>query len=109
MIGLAAKPHQSSAGRSPAVSSRAGKCLPLPSTPIIPPLRHDETSCWPTRGGWTRLPSLGSKVAHTAGSLCRRSVSDRPRPPPVVHTICAPRGLLLRGDKSHKGMLKSGL
>jgi hypothetical protein len=74
-----------------------------------PSNRHDEACYRPPRGSRSRLPSLGSKVTHTAGSHCRRSVSDRTCPPPVVYTFRAPRGVLLRGDESHKGMIALGL
>ena len=67
---------------------------------------HDEARRRPTCGRWSSLPSLGSKIAHAAGSCCRRSLCDRTCPPPVVHTFRAPRRLLLRGDQSHKGMTK---
>lgn len=67
---------------------------------------HDEARRRPTCGRWSSLPSLGSKVAHPAGSCCRRSLSDRTCPPPVVHTVRAPRCLLLRGNQSHTGMTK---
>jgi hypothetical protein len=94
----------------PAVSLTPGrqkgqKVFPPSQHPLLQPfVRHDEASCWPPRGRWPSLPSLGSKVTHAAGSRCRRRISYRTRPPPVVHTIRAPRGLLLRRHESHKGM-----
>lgn len=66
--------------------------------------RHNEARCRPPRGSRSCLPSLGSEVAHAAGSHCRRSVRDRTCSPPVVDAFCAARGVLLRGHKGYKGL-----
>lgn len=76
---------------------------------IQPFNHHDEARYRPPRGSWSRLPSVGSEVTHAAGSHCRRSLSDRTCPPPVVHAFRAPRGFLLWGDKSYEGMTTPGL
>lgn len=64
---------------------------------------YDEAHHRPDGSCRPRLSSLGSQVAYPSRPGRRRDLRDRPRPPPVVNTVFAARGILLWRNQGYQG------